>query len=135
MVEEAIIALLSNDVDIKVADRVFHEHGVTTRTFPYIIFMVDGIEAVIAHDGGAGIARATIRVECYGATDLEGINVADAARKKVQGFIGTIGGVVVQAIIVQEAGRDESIMPDDGSQNPEWIRVLVLTVWYEDASN
>ena len=135
MSEEALLALLKDDVDIGVADRVYLEFLRTPGVFPYIVFDVDGTDPVLAHDGGSKLSRRTFRIECWGVGPLQARSVADAVRKKLQGFVGTAAGVRVDAIVILEGGRTESTMPDDGGQTPSSMRLLLIAMWFEDANN
>ncbi len=135
MSEEALVALLANDVDIGCDDRIDLEFARTPTTRPYIVYFVEATDPTVSHSGGAGLSRRTFRIECYGGTQLAARAVADAVRKKLQGFKGTVASVRIDAVIVTDGGRTESIMPDDGDQRPESIRVIVVAMWFADANN
>lgn len=135
MLEDALLALLIDDATIGVAARVSPEFARTPTTYPYIVFYVETIDPILSHDGGSGLSRAVVRLECFGSTHVQARDVADAIRTKLQGFNGTSASTRIDLIKVEDGGRDDSIMPDDGSDTPERLRTIVLAIWYADASN
>ncbi|MDZ4250305.1 MAG: hypothetical protein U0990_09480 [Candidatus Nanopelagicales bacterium] len=135
MPDAIVFDLLKNDPDIGVADRVWPEWAKTPAVKPYICYFIESVDPVLAHSGKAGLSRATVRLECYGATYTATKAIADAVRKKLNGFQGTVASIRVDAVIVTDGGRAGSIMPDDGGQTAEWMRAVLIAIWFADANN
>lgn len=79
------------------------------------------------HDGPEGMQRARMRVSCWALTLLAARDLADKVRRRLHGFVGTMGaGTVVQASFMDSDS-------DDFQSDPEmYVADLDFEIWAQE---
>lgn len=129
-VEAFISARLEADsgVGALCGDRIYPALAPRSAVLPFVTYAVVS-EPHLHHMGGAsGLAMPRVQIDCWSATSLGAAALGEAVRASIQGFRGTVGGVVIRKCHL--ATRLTSVEgPTDASDVP----VYRVTMDYEIA--
>ena len=132
-IKAAIYSLLSSDVPLAalVSDRITPggdpARGVASVTYHMI-------SSVRTHtmDGPDTLVTPTMQVNSFGASDLEAENVAEAVRTVLDGFSGTVGGVEISYIAMDDQGDLDDFEPTDKQVSRHGVRQDYLMTFTEN---
>lgn len=113
---------------------------VSTRIYPLVapqnaslpLVVVNRIGEIHEHHttAAAGIARASMQIDCWAATLDAAVAVGDAVRAALDGWSGTSASIVVRSVTLND--RDESMEPpQDGEEFGDYRSRLDFTCWYQ----
>jgi len=107
------------------------KQGVATPYIIYQVFAGDSSETLTAI---AGMAENRIQVDCYGATEAEAYNLAEAVRlAPLQMYRGTFGDADAVAIISPDGYRQGIDNPSKGGNQRRYWVSRDFTVTYREA--
>lgn len=129
-VEAFISARLEADAGVGAicADRIYPAMAPQSAVLPFITYIVIS-EPHLHHMGGAsGLAMPRVQVDCFAATSLQAASLGEAVRASIQGFRGTVAGVVIRKCHL--VTRTTSM---EGPSNATDVPVYRVTMDYEIA--
>lgn len=112
-IEAALFTLLTTTPSIaaKVADRVYPKQLPQDPTTPAIVYHRISGPREHSHDGSSGLAHPRFQLDMYAGSYLEAKALADAVRVAIDGYKGTVEGVEIQAIFLEndDDGHDDEL--------------------------
>jgi hypothetical protein len=116
MIEERVVTILrdSSAVGAIAADRIYLMIGPQQETFPFAIVTTVSAERQSAHDGPMNVTRKVIQVSCISDKVSTAKTLAQAVRRALHGFRGSVGGETVFYASVQN--EVDIFDPDYGFQ-------------------
>ncbi len=127
-IEDALYTRLSGHAGLSalVGDRIYPVKLPQSPVYPAIIYESRGGDRLHNMGVDAGIRRPIFQIACFAATYDAATNVGEQVIAALSRFRGTVGGIVIQEILM----IDE---PDDfwSDEPPVWQRVLEFEVSYE----
>jgi len=116
MIDEALYSLLTGDSGVSsyVGNRVYPGHLPQSETLPAIAFFrVDGSGRTVSHSGASSVAGGIFQISCLALTSLEAKHVAEAVRRKMHGFSGTVGSEKIYlARLINEVDLFDPDLPE-----------------------
>lgn len=101
-----------------VSDRIYPNHLTESAVFPALTFQLAGAKREDTLLGPCGIVDLVYQIDSYSLNHLEAVQLSEAVRLKLQGYMGVMGASEVLYIqLLAEENRAEP--PVDGSDN--WI--------------
>ena len=140
MVEAAIVELIKDRVEVTniigAGDnaRIYpHQAGQANATHPrpFVVYRRIGTERTYSNSGYSGLASPRIQVDCVASDYATARLLADEIRLALQAFRGTVGGIVVCAIFLDEE-MDISEERFEGHEQPVERVVLDFLVWHHE---
>ena len=119
--------LADGDISTPVGTRVHPLSLPQNCTLPALTFDRMATERGATHDGPERIAVVGLRVSCWAETLLAARSLAEAVRKRLNGYVGTMGA----ATVVQATFMDGD--SDDYQADPEqFVSDLDFEIWVEE---
>lgn len=86
----------------------------------------------LTHMGGAGgTAFSNVEINCLGNTHDEANAVAEEARKMLNGFSGSAGGVTIQHCLMEDGTRRfGSFVSPDAEQQTKFVVSMIFDIMY-----
>ena len=127
-VETAIYSLLSNDAPLTalVSDRIYPVVAEQGAINPLVVFNLVSEQPTNAMGVDINPVQSIIQIACYSDSGQEALAIKDAIKTLLQRYSGTAGGVVVQAIFLENQRADY-----DGTLK-EHRRDLDFRVYFEE---
>lgn len=124
--EHAVVALLEADSTVAglVGERIWPNRIEQFEAMPAITYLRVSTPRTKSHGGPSGLASPRIQVNCWGSDATTARQVAEAVRRKVDGWSGVAGGVRVDGIFVD--GDRDDLDTERGIQRI----ILDLRVWH-----
>lgn len=115
-----------------VEDRIFPVARPQSSDLPAIVFK--RLNGAHAHwiTGGAGRADPRFMVDCLAATYADADTLAEAVRTVMQGFSGTVNGVVITSVILDDEA-DDIDEPQDGTDRVAFHIPLIFKIQYRES--
>jgi hypothetical protein len=103
MIEERVVNILrdSSGVGAICADRIYLMTAPQQETFPYIVVSTVSASRPSAHDGAMGVTYKNIQVSCISNKVSTAKTLAQAARRAIHGFRGSVSGETIFYASVQ----------------------------------
>lgn len=97
MIEERIVQLLRADSAVAAiaAQRCYLMEAPQTEVFPFTVVTTVSAQRESAHDGPLGVTRKFIQVSCISNKISSAKTLAQAVRRALHGFRGSVGGETV----------------------------------------
>jgi hypothetical protein len=126
----AVFTRLSTTTTITniVATRIYPQTSPQGSVFPQLVYYVIGNQHQHTMDGPVGMTRQSLRIECYATQYADVAALRDAVRLRFDGFRGTIAGVEILAVIL-ENDYDQYHRPDDDTEIGVRSRVMDFIIW------
>jgi hypothetical protein len=103
-------------------------------TKPYITLATTADVPEHHMGGAAGLVRASLQVDIWGATTKSAHTVREAVRNRLDGHRGTTGDDSLDIRRVSRAnGSDDIVPPSDGSEDAIRRRTMDFYVWYAES--
>ncbi len=125
------------DLRALVERRVYPSGKVPTKeTGARLTYQRISTDRTLTLSGDDGLCKARVQVNCYGGENHPkpykiAKDVADAARRSLKRFRGSLGGCTVQMITLMDE-RDEDEKPHDAGERPDsWVS-LDFGIWFEE---
>jgi hypothetical protein len=136
MIEQGLYTLVTQSSTVKAA--VGTDANGTTSAFwilapqgaklPFLIFSRVSTSDVYTMAGGAGVRNSLIQIVCYATTYYNSRAIADAVRRFLTGYKGTLSdGTVVDSIFCD---KDFDRQFEEGGKGFIYSAVLQFRVWY-----
>lgn len=116
-------------VSAVVSNRIYPSQAPTSAVLPYVTYtrIADVPDRHLL--GPSGLSRATIQIDCWGATNSQNAAVSEAIRLALDGRRDELGEVDVRSIILEN--ETESVeAPDDSSQDATFRTRMDFDFWY-----
>lgn len=137
-IRQSLYQLLAADLDViaaGVAARIYHGVTVQDPTLPYVVLQrIGGVRNHASPGGAVGVVESRWQITCWADEPLNADPVAEAVRKALDGYSGTVDTVRIQGTFL-ENDVDLSQGPTDGSDKPVYGRVLDFLIWYDEATS
>lgn len=135
-IKEAIVARLAQ-ADALVAlvgSRVSPGRRRQRSALPAVTFsQASRDEPMVLAGGSAGLPEVRVQFDCWGSTDVEASQVADALRDFLNGNQRRLWGeVFVQSCRLEEGGRDDHYPPEHGDDTSVYVVTLDAIISYEE---
>lgn len=130
--EAGIVSYLSSNPAIAcmVANRIYPGYMARANaTFPAIVYEVAEVERENLLSGAAGMATATVTIDCYSNQYPDVVKLAEVIRLSLHGFRGWMGCVGVWGVWPQ-GQEDEVEQPQDNSGTWWYMRGLTYSIQY-----
>lgn len=130
MMEGLIARLLETPaVTALVGNRISPGRRPQAGPLPDIVLNTISGAPVYSDQGEHGLASARVQVDCWGSTYGQAKTVARAVKSSLSAFVGTVGGVTFQYILL-DVERDFN---EGGGNAAEYLfrTNLDILVWYE----
>jgi hypothetical protein len=132
-IKTAVYAILIGDDDVTalVGDRVTPGGDPARGNNAVTFHQISGIRDHTM-DGPDSYVTPTMQVNSFGKTDLEANNIADAVRKALNGFSGTVDGVSISYIALDDQGDLDDFEPGDRQVSRHGVRQDYLMSYTEN---
>jgi len=132
-IEEALTSLLKADGDVAAI--------VGTRVYPAAVYQGADMEAITYQqisgprdetlDGPSGFVAYSCQINCWAEKYGEARALAAVVRKLLDGYSGTVGSVVIQAVHLEDEG-DLPVMPAGKNVARRYAKRLDFTIWHDE---
>ncbi len=111
-VEKVIYSKLSGDSDVAalVSTRIYPVNLPQKPTYPAIVYTRISGDRTYSFEGASGLASPRFQIDCFASTYSGGKDLSSKLRSAINGFRGTVSGIVVQAIFLES---DSDMFEDD----------------------
>jgi hypothetical protein len=85
----------------------------------------------------SGVKRAFFQIDCWGSTEEEADDLADAVRDALDQYQGTLGHgkyTATRATVFIDGPRDDFVPPADGGRVDKFRALLEATIWYDETA-
>ena len=113
-IEKVIYSKLSGDSDVSalVATRIYPVNLPQKPTYPAIVYTRISGERAYSLGGPSDLASPRFQIDCFASTYSAAKDLASKIRSAINGFRGTVAGVLVQGVFLE---NDNDIFEDDFS--------------------
>lgn len=110
--EEALVTRVTSGVAVAalIGTRMYPLVVPQDVALPAIAYQRISSKPIMAHGGPVGLTRARVQLTLVGRSYAEVKELADAVRARLNGLRGTVGGVMIEAIILDNEADDD--IPD-----------------------
>ena len=132
VIEEALVALLEGDADVGAlaGDRIYPIVVPAGATLPAIAYQRISTRRPEEMDGPSGLARPRFQFTCVG-TDFGVVKaLAKAVRAALDGFSGTVSGVMIDGILFED--EDHDFKPATDEEASSWLMMQDYYVWHRE---
>jgi hypothetical protein len=129
----AINTILMGDSDVQaIVDGRVNPGGDPTRGQSFINYHL--ISTVPGHtmDGPDTLITPTLQVNSYGSSDFKAETLSDAVRKALNGFSGTVNGVSISYLSLQDEGDLDDFEPGNNRISRHGVRQDYLVTYTEN---
>lgn len=123
--------LLKPDVALLVGTKVYPVMAPASTALPFITYRRGGIQRQQTLQNPAGVPRVTFDVQVYAATYEDAREVADAVRKTLDGYAGTIDNTVVDQVSLENEA-DDFVALAGADMPPAYQITLTYDVWWQE---
>lgn len=123
--------LLKPDVALLVGTKVYPVMAPASTALPFITYRRSGIQRQQTLQNPAGVPRVTFDVQVYAATYEDAREVADAVRKTLDGYAGTIDNTVVDQVSLENEA-DDFVALAGADMPPAYQITLTYDVWWQE---
>ena len=130
MIEEALVALLETDAAVAalVDDRIYPIVAPAGVDLPAIVYQRISGPRAETMAGPSGLAWPRFQFGCIGGSFSEAVSVADAVRQALDGYRGTVSGVVIRGILLLNEFSQYEADEDEGGVS--WVEYLDFGVYH-----
>jgi hypothetical protein len=114
-----------------VGHRVFNQYATPETPLPFIVTRRTGTEREQAFTVPVGVPRLTLNLVCYAATFEVARELADAVRRRLDGFGGYFDNTQVKQVAVEEE-RDELVQLAGSEKPPAFAVEMDLDIWWQE---
>lgn len=144
LIENAIFERLRDDPGVKtiVGDKIFPqsapqaggEDDPDKAKLPRVTYQLISSNHFHNADGASRLANPLFQLNCVSKTYGEAKELANCVRRALQGFRGTVAGVVIQGIFLSNQ-RDEFVISPSGSEQRARIVQQDYTIFNQESSS
>lgn len=129
----AIAAILMGDDDVQaIVDGRINPGGDTTRGQSFVNYHRISRTSEPSFDGPDTLAHTTMQVNSFGARDFTSEQLSDAVRNALDGFSGTVNGVSISYIDLQDEGDLDDFEPGNKTISRHGVRQDYLVTYTEN---
>jgi len=101
VLEAGLYTYVSADVTLTglISDRLYPLLAPQESPAPYVTFQRISTNRTYDLAGPNHLTRCRIQFDCYGVTLLSAKTVAEAVRERIDGYMGSMGSIVVQSVM------------------------------------
>jgi hypothetical protein len=136
VISKAIFNRLSTDAGVSgiVGTRVYPEDvREWEKRFPLVVYKIEGVTALRAHDGPIGLSQATILVAANATTYDGAATLGGAIQACLDTVKGTWAGVVVQGCFLADDGVfDDVVVLTESVKLTVYVRQLTFRITWEE---
>jgi hypothetical protein len=116
-------------------DRVYRGVARRDAPMPYIVFhQISGVPA--RHlTAVSGLKQTLFQIDCWGTTEEEADDLANAVRNALDQYQGTLGHgkhTATDATVFIAGPRDDNVPPTHGGRVDKYRALLEATIWYRE---
>lgn len=102
-IDESLVTILqaSAAVTALAGERIYPLRALQTAQQPLVIYQRISATREHSHDGPSGLARQRFQFRCVAGGYGQARQLADAVRGALDGYQGTVGGVRIDGIVIQ----------------------------------
>lgn len=131
MIDDALRTHILGDATISglIGTRLYPQMAPHDVTRPFMVYERTATDRLRSHDGPSGLSEAVFAYNLFD-TRFSGVKaLADALRKRLDGFTGTVSGVDIRAVFVEDES-DVFEAPSDASDRPLRGITMIVRAWY-----
>jgi hypothetical protein len=127
-IKTAVYAILSGDSNLTalVGDRISPGGDPEDGEMSVVYYMIS-TSPTHTQDGPDTFTTPTLQINSYGASDLEAENVANAVKAVIDGFSGSVDGVSISYIAMNDEGDLDDFEPENRKLSRHGVRQDYLT--------
>ena len=132
-VEKALCTILNNTAAVTdiIGTSIYPEVLSPDATLPALVYQqISGVRDHVTA-GPSGLASPRFQLTCWAATYQRAAELAEAVRQTLDGYSGTVVGIIIQAIHLLDESDMPSVRPDNKEQTRRGKR-LDFQVWHKE---
>lgn len=125
------VLLLAPDVAMQVGTKIYPVMAPSSTALPFIAYRRGGIQRQQTLQNPAGVPRVTFELQVYAATYEDAREVADAVRRSLDGYAGTIDNTVIHQVSLENE-VDDFVALAGADMPPAYQITLTYDVWWQE---
>ena len=132
VIEEALVAILQADATVSglVNDRIYPLVAPVGAELPAITYQrISGVRMETLQ-GPTGLAAPRFQFSCLANTYSQAKSLANAVRQALDGYSGTVNGVVIDSILCKN--EQDGFNAADDENEESYLVYVDMTVWHHE---